>query len=323
MSIRNAIKSCWGIESGGELLRADSTPKSGWWLVVAGVGGTLTLALSQRARGKTRGGCTFTPALSLGSPTSGPRLLTPVPRLPAGLIVPQAARQRGDDVVAEGGRPKDVGVRAEGLDPRGKFFEAGELELSEEGAVGLEGEALGGVVGAFADEAGDGGGEADADGLRLAVALEDAQRVREEVGGAKVRGPLELELLHFGCGDAIDLDRAEGGVVGRVSDQIQGVLVPDEGVGMHVVVRHRLRGPQRLVGNDRQPAVLDRPHQFVEQLALPRVVRPAVRLLIEGRRQLFQVPQRRIAQGRTDLAEGLVGAREEIRPGQRLQKLPA
>jgi hypothetical protein len=78
----------------------------------------------------------------------------------------------------------------------------------------------------------DGGAETDADGLGLAVALEDAEGAGEVFARVEMVGAGELELLRFDGADAVDFERADGAVVEREGDEIEGVLVIGEGVGV-------------------------------------------------------------------------------------------
>src|SRR5947207_527212 len=107
--------------------------------------------------------------------------------------------------------------------------------------------------------------EPNANGLRRAVTLKNAKRASKEFGSVEVSRAVELELLRFGSRDAIDLERAKRVVITRPTDEIERVLVPDESVGMDVVMRDRLCRPQRLIRDHRQSVVLDRPHQLVDQ----------------------------------------------------------
>ena len=202
-------------------------------------------------------------------------------------------------------------------------MEVRQLEFGEEAAVGLLSQALGGVVRALGDAAADGGAEADADGFERAVALEDAERAGEEGERVEVGGGGELEVQDFDFGEATDFEGADLAVAGGMGQQVQGVVVPDEGVGMNVVVRDGFGGPQRLVSDHREAAVLDGSLQVVDELAFGRIVGQAVRLAVKGGGQFFEVPERGVAQRAADFGERRLGPAEKVGARQRLEELAA
>jgi len=218
---------------------------------------------------------------------------------------------------------QDFGVLAPGEEPGGQFLKTRQLEFGEEAAVRLFGQALGGVVRSFGDAAADGGAEADADGFDCAVALEDAEGAGEEGERVEFGGGGELEAQDFDFGEAIDFEGADLAVAGGMGQQIQGVVVPDEGVGMNVVVRDGFGGSQRLVGDHREAAVLDGSLQVVDELAFGRIFGQAVRLAVKGGGQFFEVAERGVAQRAADFRERRLGPAEKVGAGQRLEELPA
>lgn len=132
-----------------------------------------------------------------------------------------------------------------------------------------------------------------------------------------------MEAEDFDFGEAIDFEGADLAVAGGMGQQIQSVVVPDEGVGMNVVVRDGFGGPQRLVGDHREAAVLDGSLQIVDELALGGVVGQAVRLAVKGRGQLFEVAERSVAERAADFGERRLGPVKKVGAGQRLEELPA
>ena len=89
------------------------------------------------------------------------------------------------------------------------------------------------------------------------------------------------------------------------------------------VVSDRLRGLQRLVGDEDGLAVLDADHQFVNQLGLLRVVAGPNHRLVEDRAELVDVFQGFGAQRGPNLLEGPLSSVPEDGPGQRFQEAAA
>ena len=108
----------------------------------------------------------------------------------------------------------------------------------------------------------------------------------------------------------------------RPANQVQGTPVVNQAVGINVV-SDRLRGLQRLVGDEDGLAVLDADHQFVDQLGLLRVVAGPNHRLVEHRAELVDVFQGIGTQRSPDLLEGPLGGLPEHGPGQRLQETSA